>query len=389
MVARLSNGATGQKRGQSPSLNGGRGYRTTISAPAAIGGELKTFMEFVPSPYRAKYRDAIRIRGTEWLGNVTVPANAVAGTMLRNDYIQPNEFANSRLAQFGQLYEKFLFQKLDMLYTPAVGSNQVGSILLAYDRDISDATPPASEQGIRQYLSWEDSVEGNVWSPHVMRTKLEAPDAGYYSNPVTGGDDRVAYQGQTYVALVNPCGNSSALLIGNVCIQYVLDLFVPQLETITPTLQVQNATTFPTAADALRQYATTAAGVAFTAASRLGWLPKLQASGSVVNAIRLAEGVYRMVNRAEQTAAAGSFAFSTPVITTLEPAPAPAPQPAVRALANLAGLPSGNAVADFLLAIPKGGADVSQASNGAGVVDGTVFSLDRIGPYMADLSGIF
>ena len=42
-------------------------------------------------------------------------------------------FTSSRLAQFGTMYEKFLFTKLNMHYTPSVGSGQAGSILLAHN----------------------------------------------------------------------------------------------------------------------------------------------------------------------------------------------------------------------------------------------------------------
>jgi hypothetical protein len=373
-----------------PNLNSGAGVRLLQAAPAAIGAEMRTFMEFVPSPYRNRYRDAIRIRGREWLGPVIVPANAVAGTTLRNDYVAPQEFADSRLAQFGQLYEKFLFQRLEWEYTPSVGSSQAGSILLAYDRDISDPTPPATTQGIRQFLSWEDSVEGNVWAPHACRAKLEQPETGFFTDNATGGDDRLAYQGQSYVALVDPCGNGSPLLIGNVSVVYELDLFVPQLQTPIVTAKVGNVVTAPTAADAFLPYVKTAAGFVQTLATVGSQLLPQFTPANVTAAVKAVEGTYRLLTTAVQ-AGAGAVDLAPPVLTPIEPIPATSPQPVTRLLNFYTSAVAGDlAYEDWLLAVPKGGAYITQGyTTFTGGVNAGTFTIDKVAPYVADLTSIF
>lgn len=380
-------------RARAPNLTPGGSYRQLVSAPAALGAEMRTFMEFQPSKFGGKFRDAVCIRGTEWIGPVIVPANAPTGKCLRNDYIQPGEFADSRLAQFGQLYEKFLFTKLRQRYTPAVGSGQVGSILLAYDRDISDPTPPVSSQGVRQYMSWQDTVQGNVWAPHTLEAKLESPETGFYTDSAPGGDDRLAYQGQTYVALVDPCGNVADLNIGNVSLDYELHLFVPQLQPPTGTLWASNnGTVPPLLADALRQYTVPAAGSIRSPVSNLQWTPGLQQAGAIANAIRLAEGLYRLTNRVTVGAApAGTLTFNSPTIIPLEPLPAPAPQPQVRAIQNVAQASANQpAYWDGLVDVPRGGADVYQnfASVTTTFAD-SALALEKIGPYLADINAIF
>lgn len=378
-----------QKPAAAPSLRPTGPVRMMQSAAAAYGAELRSFQEIVKSPNAHRFKDAIRIRGVEWLGPVTIPANAVAGQTVRNDYVQPGAFTSSRLALFGTMYEKFLFTKLNMHYTPSVGSGQAGSILLAYDRDISDPTPPPSEVGIRQYMSWEDTVVGNVWSPHTLRSKLESPETGFYTDEAAGGDDRLAYQGQLYVAVVNPLGNALPFTIGNVAIEYEVDLFVPQLQTVIGTQNMFNGgTTAPTAADAFAGIALGAPGASSTGVGVPGWIPRLN-SDQVLNSIRLAEGLYRLSTRALVTAP-GAVSFNAPTCRLLEPALASSPQFLVKNLADEDASAVGNAASrDDVISIPRGGGDIYQTANLVGSAGGSAVLVQRLGAYLPDLSNIF
>jgi len=383
-IARYKSAAT-------PTMNQGVGIRMLQSAPAALGAEMRTFMEFIPSPYRRKYRDAIRIRGREWIGPVIVPANAVAGQTLRNDFVAPQEFTDSRLAQFGQLYEKFLFQRLRWEYTPSVGSTQAGSVLLAYDRDISDPTPPPTTQGIRQFMSWEDTVEGNVWGPHACDAKLEQPETGFFTDASTGGDDRLAFQGQSYVALVDPCNNAAPLLIGNLSVVYEVDLFVPQLQTPIVSAQVITATApAGPSFDALLPFVQGAAGFAASANSLASKLVPTKLPGETLATVKLVEGLYRMVTQYLQ-AGAGATGVAAPIIVPNEPAPAPAPQPQVRLMTSTpAAAATDYGAGEYLLDVPKGGARVSQVMSSISAATGIgVLELNRLGDYVADINSVF
>lgn len=378
-----------QKPAAAPALRPSGPVRTMQSAAAAYGAELRSFQEIVKSPNAHRFKDAIRVRGVEWLGPVTIPANAVAGQTVRNDYVQPGALTSSRLALFGAMYEKFLFTKINMHYTPAVGSGQAGTILLAYDRDISDDTPPPSEVGIRQYMSWEDTVVGNVWSPHTLRSKLEAPETGFYTDEAAGGDDRLAYQGQLYVAVVNPLGNATPITIGNVAIEYEVDLFVPQLQTVIGTQNMFNGgSTTPSAADAFRGVALGAAGASSSGVGVPGWIPRLN-SDQVLNSIRLGEGLYRLTTRA-LVSAAGAVSFNAPTCRLLEPALASSPQFLVKNMADEDATAVGNAAfRDDVISVPRGGGDIYQTANLVGSAGGSAVLVQRIGAYLPSLANIF
>lgn len=381
------------KRAAQPKISG-NGQKLVSAAPAAYGSEMRSdFNFFRPA---GKFRDALGVRGTEWIGPVTVPANAVAGQVLRNDYVQPAEFGDSRLALFGQMYEKFRFRRLRYRFIPAVGSTQPGSLLLAYDRDISDPTPPPGAQAIRQFMSWADSVQGNAWMNHTLTAQLECPDAGYYTDESVGGDERLCYQGQFYVAVVNPFGNAADLVIGNMVLEYDLELFVPQLQARVPTAHIDNTgATKPAAGDAFQQYIKDAAGVIKTAATVLSYVPSFANPGSYQAKIKLAEGLYRLVNTINTLAASGTNTVLKPPKIELieETCPAPAPQPQVRTLNTADGLAgeNGTCMWDGLLDIPKGGAYVSQDFSVVtdSTLGGSSMTLNKLGPYLADLTSIF
>ena len=181
---------------------------------------------------------------------------------------------------FAQLYDKFRFKKLTFKYVPYQGTVVPGSIVLAYDRDISDATPPANDVGVRQYMAMMDAVAGPIWQPLSMTCPLSHPEEGLFTNAVPGGDDRLAYQGQVYVALLEP-PPAGVVLAGDLFVEYDLELFEPQLETNVSVgesqLQGANQLNFGApATDLLRSFVN-----AGNVARSNTYVPKLDSSGRV------------------------------------------------------------------------------------------------------------
>jgi len=208
-------------------VNSGSRSEKSVNAPIAKGFETATTFRKGASK---RFKDGIVVEGDDHLEYVAVPTGDGVGVVINEIYINPAELGGTRLQQYANLYEKYLFDHLEFEYLPAVGTTQAGALILAYDRDISDPTPPSNEQGVRMYTAMEGARDGNVWSKHTVRARLQAPDAGYYTNPVAGGDDRLAYQGQFYVASTVPTGLAAGSVLGRLRIHYRCHFFVPQLE---------------------------------------------------------------------------------------------------------------------------------------------------------------
>jgi len=354
---------------------------STAAPPVRYGQSLETYFH-VSSIKSPKFRNAIRVRGQDFVQQVATPATGDApGTTLAEVYISPNELGFSRLAQFAKLYEKFLFTDFKVKWVPAVGTNTNGEILIAPDRDIEDPTPTGGEMALRQFMSWEGAKAFPPWKPEVVNVPLESPETGFYTSP-NGSDDREQYQGQVYVATVNPVAVSGGANIGTIWIEYDLLLFVPQLEVQPCANQYSSVTVAPQLQDALYAYQP-----AFTPVRGVNNdnIDVKLTSLAGVGALDLAEGLYDMMLLINQTAA-GTVSIGNPTVTAKAPAPAGAPQPYVKQLANTTtNSANTTAVRRQLVSVPKGGATLTQLMNSVTGVTATSGQQMIIGKIMGFL----
>ena len=396
-----------QQQHQKPKAPGGgansgvRGEKMT-RAPAAVA--IETATKFSPVVASKRFKDGVVVEGSDHLEYVVVPNTNNVGDVLNEVYINPSELGGTRLEKFSALYEKFLFEKLEFEYLPAVGSDKRGAIVLAYDRDISDPTPPPSEQGVRDFTSFEDAKDGNIWTPHRIRCPLLAPDAGYYTNPVAGGDDRLAYQGQVYVATTVPIEQGT---IGRLRVHYKCHFFVPQLANANLVAAGSSAYGGPypvqaAGTDFIKQVKTLSAPV-WNGVQQ--WLPKLDSNGKYY--IDLASGLYKMYSQIMETTSPGSTATNTginsldpPTLVPNEPMPATAPQPFVElssetleysvATDQLNGFDT-----NYYLGVPRGGAKLYQTfqyeTGQTGGSGNTLFDIElqRLGGYVPTTASLF
>lgn len=330
-----------------------------------------------------KFKDSVVVHGKEWVGQVVVPASEVSGSRYLEFYISPQEFGGGRLEAFSRLYEKFLFRKFKFRYCPTQPNTQKGSVILAFDRDISDATPPANAQGVRQYLAFQGAQFAPVSAQQAMDIKLEAPETGFFTNAAIGGDDRLAFQGQIYVACLEPTALGVATVLGDVIVEYECELFVPQLEAPNALLQVQSTGgTLDTTNDLMKKFAPGGSASVATGLGNVAWQPVVDSLGKY--AIKAAEGLYGMTATISQTGA-GGITIAPPTVTPLEPALAPAPLPIVKQLIFSPSVAVGDvSIMDYLIAVPKGGGLIYDTlSTLTGLTATSVASLvfNRLGSY--------
>lgn len=350
------------------------GQEKTVSLPTVISKVMQSDFEISKGPMRG----AVRIHGVDWLGRLPVPAGATAGLALGEFYINPLEYPGTRLALFAQLYDKFRFKKLSFKYVPYQGTAVPGSIVMAYDRDISDATPPANDVGVRQYLAMMDAVAGPIWQPLTMTCPLAHPEEGLFTNAVPGGDERLAYQGQVYVALLEPPGAGIALA-GDLFVEYDLELFEPQLETSVSIgeskLQGANLLYFgPSGTDLLATFLNGAGNVTKSTA----YVPKTDSLGKAY--LDLAQGIYRITQTLSQSKAGGVNLGGAGLVVPNSPKPVPAPQPQTNLfVAYNATTPGAVAQKTSLYSVPPGGGRLySTAADLSGIDDTLVGNYQQL-----------
>lgn len=229
------------KKQQPRKKNGRKANKAPSSRTRQIASSMKIVQPIAKSKNRAnyfrvsdastaRYPDAIRVQGQDYLTSINCNSD-VAGTLLYNEVINPltGVFSNTRLAKYAELYEKFLFKNLRFHYEPVCPTTTSGGVILAYDRDPSDPTPPASDHGLHQYYAMMGTRSGPSWESIVLDCPLSDTQDFYYGNG-RGGDERLFCQGQIYVAASTIMPASTALAM--LWLEYDVLLFDPQLEEI-------------------------------------------------------------------------------------------------------------------------------------------------------------
>jgi hypothetical protein len=204
----------------------GRQQNTMITAPVTTGMNMRNYFEMGKG---TRPGAACRIRGQDYLGLVSFPTTASAGTTLFNMPISPSALAltNTRLGLMAKMFEKFFFTKLIFHTTAQAPTSVQGSYILAYDHDSADATPPVTDDGVRALMSFEDSVSQPVWqSSRLGCTVKNDPQKFYYTNYVDE-EERVAFQGQVYVACLTGASVGSFF---SLWVEYEIELYQPQLD---------------------------------------------------------------------------------------------------------------------------------------------------------------
>jgi hypothetical protein len=368
-MRRFNNGGGARGRGRNGAASKSGMSAVRQDQPAARTAAWET--SFAVEAGR-KFENSIVVRGTEFLTAVFNGPAPAAGQAFINIPVSPAEFSGTRLELFARMYEKYLFTKMSFEYVPSVAYDKAGSIILAYDRDPSDATPPAGDPGIRTYTAWANTRITDVKQRAECVCPLLQPDTGYYVNDAPGGDERLSYQGQFYVATCIPAEVNSVL--GVLLFHYECHMWVPNLEVQAPIdflsrQNVNGATPSPTSpGDALYPFDTSvsaqAPDIEVSASSDTTYAPKLQSAGAVERAIRLSEGVYRMTGTFDMDpTGTEEIEVNLPTLTALQPKPVPGPQPQVQSIIPLVEVIDATnhdpLNFDFLLNVPSGGADLS------------------------------
>ena len=312
---------------------------------------------------------AVRVRGRELVGFVDGAGLGTGATLLNWD-VSPSNLLGSRAAALAALYEKYRFKVMQFEWVPEVGSNTNGKVLLTYDADCLDATPPATLQGLVQATSFAGSKDTTVWKPAAIKI-VEREDTLYFTNEVASSDPRFVFQGQFY--LMNGGANTLNSKLGAVYLSFEVEFYKPAIEQIASStdtqLSVPTSTMRTQYGGAKQMFTCPASAISGTykAFDTGGILRLTDVNGDVF--YRVPPGNYRcQVNAQELFASIASSAgtLNAPTINVALPpqAPANAPVPAPIAL-DLLGANTPNVAAgglgytlssngDYLLKAPYG-----------------------------------
>lgn len=272
---------------------------TVVAAPLALAESSRSYFR-VRNINNGKYAGGIHVQGRDFWSSVTFATTRVAGETLFNSPVNPNNLTGSRVADLAALYEKFKFNKFDLIVQPSTNATVSGAYGITYDADPSDVTPVVGDSGIREFFSHMGTVTSSVWQPATLKVKVEEPVTDYYVDAApSGGDERLVEQGQVYLWCLNQV---SANCVLNIEIEYDLVLYLPQRNAVMSAVQYQatgGTATPPSATWAMWSALRSGAATAYPNLGTLGNAAELALSAvqsdSTKSYINMAKGVWEVV----------------------------------------------------------------------------------------------
>lgn len=204
-------------------------YDVSVSSPTrfSIRGE---------GVKHSEYGSAVRVEGSqEFLTLATTSSNSnlisggnAVGAGTNGCTISPYNFGD-RLALFGSIYQRYAFRELEFIFITRVGTEQVGSMVMAYSTDggylLNGITPTyASTQDLEpaQIFPFRKEADG-------IRVKFTG-ERTWYTDPstdsgATAEGNRQCYQG--VLALFPDQSSIGTIPMGEIYVRYVIDFYVP------------------------------------------------------------------------------------------------------------------------------------------------------------------
>jgi len=224
---------TKQKAKQTKKSRAGLGVRK--DAPAASSRRVMTS----PSgPSIIRSSSGCRIKHREFMTSIVPPTTGVTpytGTFYcRSWLINPGlSSAFPWLAPIANQYELYRFHSLKFRFVTRSGTSTGGAVRMAFDHDAMDEDPSASDV----VMSYAGATSDVVWKDQtlevpVSRLNLGMPNGRYTRMGIHPLDDLKTYDAGKFILALSGWGGIQEL--GELHIEYDVELLVPQLRTGSP-----------------------------------------------------------------------------------------------------------------------------------------------------------
>jgi hypothetical protein len=201
-----------------------------ISKPPVSVGKVVSYSK----PKYVSRGSSIEVTHREFYADLTGHVNF---TVERFDAINPgNVIVFPWLSDLAGMYESYRFKSLNFIYEPVVGTFTNGSVMMAIDYDATDGVPASKVR----LMSYDMATRGNCWESLRLTSKLadlqKIKEKFVSDHAVAPNEDvRLFNVGNLSVATF---GVTNGTLIGELYVEYVIELDTPQLEPVADFLEV-------------------------------------------------------------------------------------------------------------------------------------------------------
>jgi hypothetical protein len=144
------------------------------------------------------------------------------------------------LSQIATRYDSYKIKSFKVIYEPQCGTSISGTVMIAIDSDASDP-PPTSKT---QMMSYKNAARSPVWFACEASSAPQELSLGKTNYVLSGaqpiGTDIKTYDiGNLYVAVQSDAG-SLPIQIGELYVEYVVELMTPQITSDYPSASLSN-----------------------------------------------------------------------------------------------------------------------------------------------------
>lgn len=191
---------------------------------ASSSSKRPSFIESSETPINTPYGAGIRYRGTEYITNLTTPAQTVGrGQILYALPISPNSLDDTRLKLASQMFTRYVFKSIRFYYSGTAPTTQSGSLMMFGDYDPSQNPGSSPGDGALRYSYTHNCAEFSVW----QSASVEITDKVYNDMLYCDPDEELRWSIQGCFWLLSSGGLPANTELGKLVIEYEIDFAVP------------------------------------------------------------------------------------------------------------------------------------------------------------------
>jgi hypothetical protein len=178
-----------------------------------------------PSVTKYKGRDAMLFSGMDFYGTLTTGSNNSVYYPLFTLPVNPLAIPGTRLGIEAQLWTKFKFRSIEVIFVPVGGTTATGAMLMSHVDDPEIALPsPGSVAYVDALAQSAGAKVVQIWSEASHKWSPSATDPReFYIHPDLDGENRLTDQAQLYlVGLSNLANNTTQ---GMIFVRYSVMLY--------------------------------------------------------------------------------------------------------------------------------------------------------------------
>ena len=206
----------------------GKNPRSGITPKMSGFKEVKTSMK--------RTNGGVTITGQDYIRNVTFrddPENLnFSGAVVGAHFLNPWRFPGSRLSQFANLYQKYVFKKAKIRYIPAVPATVAGQMIICFDTDPTYAPLGSSDGVIRSMMAHKNRKIFHVFDDISMDLPLAGRVPLFCDEK--GQDLRLNNQAVFWIAMVAPTvtgtGEEWKAAVGSFVIEWEVEFMTQRIE---------------------------------------------------------------------------------------------------------------------------------------------------------------